>query len=107
MKHRTTLKLEVLPQSLIGRLIAALIAAVLFLLAFFFLAAALVAGAIVAAVVILRIMWLIRKVRRHAAEAVIEGAYSVERKERLTAGVARDTASKHPDGAASETGRRE
>jgi predicted lipid-binding transport protein (Tim44 family) len=107
MKHRTTFKLEVFPQSWIGRLVAALIAGVLFLLAFFFLAAALVAGAIVAAVVILRIMWLIRKVRRQAAEAVIEGAYSVEPKERLTAGVATDTASKQPGGGASETGWRE
>jgi hypothetical protein len=60
----------------------------------------------VAAVVILRIMWLVRKVWRQAADAVIEGAYSVDRNERLTAGVGTDTASKHPDGAASETRRR-
>lgn len=107
MRQRTTLKLEVVPQTWIGRLIAALIAVVLFLLAFFFLAVALIAGAIVAAVVILRILWVIRKARRQAAEAVIEGAYSVDPKEVLTDGVATDTASKQPAGAARDTERRE
>ena len=78
MSNQKRIRAGVIPQTLLGRLAAALIAASLAVIGFFFLVFALIAAMLIAGVVIARIWWVSRKLRAQRDASVIEGAYSVE-----------------------------
>ena len=78
MSYQQRIRAGVIPQTLLGRLAAALIAASLAVIGLFFLVFALVAATLIGALVIARIWWVSRKLRAQHDASVIEGAYSVE-----------------------------
>ena len=73
--------LDIVPRTLVGRVVAALAAAAVIVVGFFFLAVALAVGGIILFVVFVRVMWLLHRARRKAEkrtrERTIEVDYSV------------------------------
>ena len=67
----------IIPRTLLGRVVAALIATSVAVVGLFFLMFALIAASVLAAVVIVRMWWLSRKLRAQRNANVIEGSYSV------------------------------
>lgn len=73
--------LDIVPRTLVGRVLAALAALVVIIAGFFFLAIALAIGGIILFVVFVRVMWLLHRARREAdkrsRDRTIEVDYTV------------------------------
>jgi hypothetical protein len=67
-----------LPQTLLGRVAAGLVAATLVIAAFFFLFFVLILAGVVLLGFSLRAMWRARRARAEASKDIIDGEYSVE-----------------------------
>jgi hypothetical protein len=71
------------PGAWLARVAAVIIGAGLLVVGFFFLTAALIAGVLIAGVIGARVWWTLRRLRREAADEIVEGEYSVVARERL------------------------
>ena len=74
MAYKTLRSPNLLPTTVIGNLIAGVLAVA----GLFFVAIALIAATLLGSAFALRIWWAIRRVRAQRDEDVIEGSYSVE-----------------------------
>ena len=78
MTQRIEMRSIAFPQSLLGRVVGAVLAAALLVAAFFFLFFVLIVVGVAIVALLLRAWWRARQVRAKASQDIIEGEYSVE-----------------------------
>lgn len=81
MAHRQRVRIHLLPDTWLGRLLATAVAAALLMLAFFFLAVVLVAVGVMMVAALVRLLLPTRMTRGQTSDGAIEGEYSVEPEE--------------------------
>ena len=78
LKQSDEIFVQIVPQTWLGRALAAIGGALLVILGLFFFTLFLAAGAVILAVVLARVFWQAQRIKKHMSDQVIEGEYSVQ-----------------------------